>query len=98
MAKKTKAAGQPPTRSVAAGTRELFSVQVSSDGALLVTGGWDRSRTWDFQTGAAVRHYEATPSRGAVNWQTAMSADGKRVVAGYGDLSLAFYEGSSFVP
>jgi len=92
MAKKLQ--GRTPTRTLQVATRELSSVEVSSDGSWLVTGGWDGSWAWDFATGAVVRHYEATPNK-AVNWATRISPDGTRVVAGYGNLTLSFYEAST---
>ncbi len=65
-------------------------MQVLSDGSLL-TGGWERSCRWDLETGALIRRYEGKPTT-AVNWMTLASPDERRIVAGYGNLTLAFYD------
>lgn len=83
-----------PSRSVAAGTKGLSSVQVLSDGSLL-TGGWDGACRWDGVSGALLRRYDEHREGGAVNWMTLASPDERRVVAGFGNLSLAFYDGAT---
>jgi WD40 repeat protein len=96
--KTTDLPGRAPLRSLTVpGHGNWDSVEVTADSKRVLLGGWHGPTTFDLAKGKLVRSYRKQPAH-SVNWQACMSRDGKRVVAGYGDLSLHFMDAASGKP
>jgi WD40 repeat protein len=65
-------------------------VAVSPDGRLAVSGGCDGLRSWDLATGRPLRFFG--PIKVGGYWALALSADGKRVIAGGSDRVVRVFD------
>src|SRR5262245_57164078 len=76
-------------------TNWVTSIAFSSDGARVLSGGWDNAlKLWDAATGALIRTFQGHSKQ---VWSVALSADGARVLRGSGGKQLKRCEAATGV-
>lgn len=84
---------QQPVGSLKGHTDAVYSVAVSPDGKLYVTGSFDRSiRIWDAVTGKELRKYAGTGAHQSIVLSVAFSPSGEYVVSGGSDNNVFLWD------